>query len=50
MILKSGDITAVLKKGFKGSTENYRPVSISLIVSKVFIIIKQIANFMNPLL
>ena len=40
------------KKGFKGSKENYRPVSILPITSKIFekIISKQIANFMNPLL
>ena len=35
-ILKNGDITAVFKKGFKGSKENYRPVSILPIISKIF--------------
>ena len=49
-ILKNGDITAVFKKGFKGSKENYRPVSILPIISKIFekIISKQITNFMDP--
>ena len=51
-ILKNGDITVVFKKGFKGSKENYRPVSILPIISKIFekIISKQITNFMDPLL
>ena len=51
-ILKNGDITTDFKKGFKGSEENYRPVSILLIISKIFekIISKQITNFMDPLL
>ena len=31
-ILKNGDITAVFKKGFKRSKENYRPVSILPII------------------
>ena len=31
-ILKNGDITAVFKKGFKASKENYRPVSILPII------------------
>ena len=35
-IFKNGDITAVFKKGFKGSKENYRPVSILLTISKIF--------------
>ena len=52
MTFKNGDITAVFKKGFKGGKENYRPVSILPIISKIFekIISKQIANFMDPLL
>ena len=52
MIFKNGDITAVFKKGFKGSMENYRPVSILPTVSKIFqkVISKQITNFMGPLL
>ena len=47
VILKNGDITAVFKKDFKGSTENYRPVSILPIFSKILekIISKQITNF-----
>ena len=51
VILKNGDITAVFEKGFKGSKENYQPVSILQIISKIFekIISKQI-NFMDPLL
>ena len=51
-ILKNGDITAVLKKGYKGSKENYRPVSILPIISKLFekMIGKQITHFMDPLL
>ena len=51
-ILKNGDITAVFKKGFKGSKENYQPESILPIISKIFekIISKQITNFMDPLL
>ena len=51
-ILKNGDITAVFKKGFKWSKENYRPVTILPIISKFFekIISKQITNFMDPLL
>ena len=52
VILKNGDITAVFEKGFKGSKENYQPVSILQIISKIFekIISKQIKNFMDPLL
>ena len=34
-IRKNGDITAVFRKGFKGSKENYRPVRIP-IISKIF--------------
>ena len=51
-ILKHVDITVVFKKGFKGSKENYRPVSILPIISKIFekTISKQITNFMDPLL
>ena len=51
-ILKNGDITAVFQKCFKGSKENYRPVSMLPIISKIFekIISKQITNFMDPLL
>ena len=51
-ILKNGNITVVFKQGFKGSKENYRPLSILPIISKIFekIISKQIINFMDPLL
>ena len=35
-ILKNGDITAIFRKGFKGSKENYGPVSILPIISKIF--------------
>ena len=50
-ILKNGDITAVSKKGFKGSKGNYRPVYLP-ITSKQFekIISKQILNFVGQLL
>ena len=43
-ILKNGDIAAVFKKDFKGSKENYRPVSILPIISNIFekIISKQL--------
>ena len=34
LILKNADITAVFKKGFKGSKENYRPVSICQLFQK----------------
>ena len=51
-ILKNSYITAVSKKGFKGSKENYRPVTMLPIISKFFekIISKQITNFTDPLL
>ena len=51
LILKNADITAVFKKGFKGSKENYRPVSILPVISKIFekLISKKITNFMEPL-
>ena len=51
-ILKNGNITVVFKQGFKRSKENYRPLSILPIISKIFekIISKQIINFMDPLL
>ena len=50
--MKNGDITAVFKKGFKGSKENYRPVSVLPNVSEIFekIISKQVTKFMEPLL
>ena len=51
-ILKNSNISAVSKKGFKGSKANYRPVSVLPVISKIFekIIGKQIKNFMDPLL
>ena len=51
LILKNADITEVFKKGFKGSKENYRPVSILPVISKIFekFISRQITNFMEPL-
>ena len=51
-ILKKANITPVFKKGFKGSKENYRPVSILPVTSKIFekMISKQITSFMDPLL
>ena len=50
--LKNGNIITAVKKGFKGSKENYRPVSTLPIILKIFlkIISKQIRNFMDPLL
>ena len=49
---KNGDITAVFKKTFKESKENYRPVRILTIISKILVktTSKQFANFMDPLL
>ena len=35
-ILKNANITLVLKKGYRGSKENYRPVSILPVISKIF--------------
>ena len=51
-ILKNANITPVFKKGFKGSKENYRPVGILPVISKIFekMISKQITSFMDPLL
>ena len=51
-ILKKANITPVFKKGFKGSKENYRPVSILPVISKIFekMESKQITSFMDPLL
>ena len=49
-ISKKANITPVFKKGFKGSKENYRPVSILPVISKIFekMISKQITSFMDP--
>ena len=35
-ILKNANITPVFKKGYRGSKENYRPVSILPVISKIF--------------
>ena len=35
-ILKHANITPVFKKGYKGSNDNYRPVSILPVISKIF--------------
>ena len=35
-ILKNANITPVFKKSFRGSKDNYRPVSILPIISKIF--------------
>ena len=50
--IRRGKFPMILKNGFKGSKEKYRPVSILPIISKIFdkIISKQITNFMDPLL
>ena len=51
-ILKNVNITLVLKKGYRGSKENYRPVSILPVISKIFekLLCEQITIFMAPLL
>ena len=51
-ILKNANITPVFKKGYRGSKENYRPVSILPLISKIFekLLCKQITIFMDPLL
>ena len=43
-ILKNPNITPVFKKDFRGSKDNYRPVSILPIISKIFakLLLKQI--------
>ena len=35
-ILKRANVTPVFKKGYRGSKENYRPVSILPVISKIF--------------
>ena len=49
-ILKNANITPVSKKGYRGSKENYRPVSILPVISKIFEILlcKQITIFVDP--
>ena len=51
-ILKNANITPVFKKGYRGSKENYRPVSILPVISKFFekLLCKQITIFIDPLL
>ena len=51
-ILKNANITPVFKKGYRCSKENYHPVSILPVISKIFekLICKQITIFMDPLL
>ena len=51
-ILKNANITPVFKKGYRGSKENYGPVSILPVISKFFekLLCKQITIFIDPLL
>ena len=51
-ILKHANITPVFKKGYKGSKDNYRSVSILPVISKIFekLLCKQITVFIDPLL
>ena len=51
-ILKNANITPVFKKGYRGSKENYFPVSILPVISKIFgkLLCMQITIFMDPLL
>ena len=51
-ILKNANITPVFKKGYRGSKENYHPVSIFPVISKIFekLLSKQVTIFMDPLL
>ena len=51
-ILKNANITPVFKKEYRGSKENYRPVSILPVISKIFekLLCKQITIFIDPLL
>ena len=48
-IFKSADVTPILKKYSKNSKDNYRPISISKNLPKVFenIMYKQMATFMD---
>ena len=50
--LKLANITQVFKEGFKGSKDNYRPVSILPTISKIFekLLCKQIILFIDPVL
>ena len=51
-ILKHANITPVFKKGYRGSKENYRPVSILPVISKIFekLLCNQITPFMDQFL
>ena len=51
-ILKLANIIPVFKKGYKGSRDNYRPVSILPVISKIFekLLCRQITLFIDPLL
>ena len=51
-ILKNANITPVFKKVFRGSKDNYRPVSILPIISKIFekLLSKQIIIYMDKFL
>ena len=48
-ILKNANIAPVFKKGFRESKDNYRPVSILPIISKIFekLLSKQIIIYMD---
>ena len=51
-ILKNPNINPVFTKGYRGSKENYRPISILPVISKIFekLLFKQITIFIDPLL
>ena len=51
-VLKYADITRVFKTGYRSSKENYRPVSILPIISKIFekLLCNQITPFMDQFL
>ena len=51
-ILKIVNITSVFKKGDRDLKDNYRPVSILPVISKIFekLLCKQITMFIDPLL
>ena len=51
-IFKHANIISVFKKGSRKSKENYHPVSIITVISKIFrkIVIKQLTTFKDPLL
>ena len=51
-VLKHANITPVFKKGYRGSKENYRPVSILPVISKIFekLLCNQTTPFMDQFL